>query len=294
VTSQHVRFPVGGFKYEVRDAGNNLVASQLVPLPETLKNLHCRESSSSSELVFVAPEVSAVGYKSFHVTRTEQSLSAASPEPITEPVTLGSDTFKVKFSANGLLSEITIDGETNEIFQNFAVYQGANDNTRSSGAYIFRPKPDTEEEVLSNVVKSEVVRGELVDEVHQKFNEWISQVVRIHKTEKFVEFEWLVGPIPIDDSIGKEIVSRFYSGIKSNGEFFTDSNGREVIKRKRNHRETWNLETQEPISANYYPVNTKIAIEDGEHRLAVLTDRAQGGSSLSDGVVELMVSWSFS
>lgn len=154
---------------------------------------------------------------------------------------------------------------------------------------MFRPNPNTDEDVLASRVRSEIVRGELVDEVHQKFNDWISQVVRIYKTEKFVEFEWLVGPIPVNDDVGKEIVSRFYTGIKSDGVFYTDSNGREILKRKRNFRDTWNFETLEPVAGNYYPINTKIAIEDDKLRMAILTDRAQGGSSLDDGSLELMV-----
>jgi len=75
----------------------------------------------------------------------------------------------------------------------------------------------------------------------------------------------------------------------TNGEFYTDSNGREMIKRKRDFRETWNLDLEERIAGNYYPVNTKIAIEDSTHRLAILNDRSQGGSSIFDGTLELMV-----
>jgi lysosomal alpha-mannosidase len=78
--------------------------------------------------------------------------------------------------------------------------------------------------------------------------------------------------------------------MKTNGEFFTDSNGREMLKRKRNSRDTWKVSLKEAIAGNYYPVTTKIAIEDAKHRLAVLTDRAQGGSSIFDGTLELMVS----
>lgn len=73
------------------------------------------------------------------------------------------------------------------------------------------------------------------------------------------------------------------------GKFFTDSNGREILKRKRNERETWNIDLNETIAGNYYPINTKIAIEDLDFRLAVLTDRAQGGGSIYDGTLELMV-----
>jgi len=63
--------------------------------------------------------------------------------------------------------------------------------------------------------------------VHQQFNEWISQVVRIYKESHHAEFEWLVGPIPIDDNVGKEVITRFTSDIKSDEIFYTDSNGRQ-------------------------------------------------------------------
>lgn len=99
----------------------------------------------------------------------------------------------------------------------------------------------------------------------------------------------MVGGIPIDDNRGKEIVSRFSTDIYSKGEFYTDSNGREMLRRIRNQRPTWNLTLAEPVAGNYYPVTAKIAVEDVDLRFAVLNDRAQGGSSLVDGAVDLMV-----
>lgn len=67
-----------------------------------------------------------------------------------------------------------------------------------------------------------------------------------------------------------------------------------MLKRVRNYRPTWDLELKEPISGNYYPVTSKISIKDEEKqlKLSVLNDRAQGGSSLQDGAVELMVNLS--
>lgn len=123
----------------------------------------------------------------------------------------------------------------------------------------------------------------------QTFNEWISQVVRIYKNEKTAEFQWLVGPIPVEDEVGREIIMRFDTDIASDGIFYTDSNGREMLRRRRDHRDTWNLTLLETVSGNYYPVTAKIAIEDEDRRFAILTDRAQGGSSLADGSIELMV-----
>lgn len=300
-TYQHVRFPVGGDKYEVRDYRNIIVPSQLVPVAKPVTSLHFRQSEADNELVFQATEVPALGYKSYFVSRivndirpqVVQLLSRQKRKPA--PIVIGNEFLNISFDVNGLLSEITVDGATSKLSQNFLFYKGAvgnNENfeNRSSGAYIFRPDPKAKEQLITKEATIEVFRGDMVDEVHQVFNEWVSQVVRVYKTEKFVEFEWLVGPIPIADKVGKEIVSRFFTVMNTNGVFYTDSNGREMLKRRRNFRETWKVKLQEPVAGNYYPVTTKIAIEDETHRLAILTDRAQGGSSLYDGTVELMVS----
>jgi lysosomal alpha-mannosidase len=93
------------------------------------------------------------------------------------------------------------------------------------------------------------------------------------------------------DDIGKEVVSRFTTDLQTNGLFYTDSNGRELLERKRNYRPTWNLDLTERQSGNYYPVTSRILIRDTvrQQEVAVLNDRSQGGSSLNDGQMELMV-----
>lgn len=90
---------------------------------------------------------------------------------------------------------------------------------------------------------------------------------------------------------GKEVITKFSTPLESNSVFYTDSNGREMLERTRNFRPTWDIEINETESSNYYPVTSRIVIKDQEKKLefAVLTDRAQGGSSLRDGEVELMV-----
>jgi lysosomal alpha-mannosidase len=299
-TYEYVRVPVGGEKYEVRDYRNIVVPSQMVSIPASVKSLNYRQSSANSELVFQATEVPAFGYKSYFVSRIMNKIEPTvihiqrrnKRKP--DPVVIGNEHVNVTFDVNGLLSEICVGGEKSKLSQNFIYYKGAVGNNeifenRSSGAYIFRPDPKTAEKIIAKQASIEVFKGEQVDEVHQVFNEWLSQVVRVYKTENFVEFEWLVGSIPIDDNIGKEIVSRFFTVMKTDGVFYTDSNGREMLKRKRNFRETWKANIKEAVAGNYYPINTKIAIEDKVHRLAILTDRAQGGASIYDGTVELMV-----
>lgn len=89
--------------------------------------------------------------------------------------------------------------------------------------------------------------------------------------------------------IGKEVVSKFKSSIASQGELLTDSNGREMLLRRRNFRPTWNLSQTEPVAGNYYPINAAAAIRDAAAQLTVLVDRSQGAGSVLDGELELMV-----
>lgn len=91
---------------------------------------------------------------------------------------------------------------------------------------------------------------------------------------------------------GVEVISRYTTPLKSDSTFYTDSNGRELLKRVRNFRPTFKINVTEPVAGNYYPVTSKILIRDAndDMELAVLTDRAQGGTSLKDGEIELMVS----
>ncbi|CAG2112070.1 unnamed protein product, partial [Medioppia subpectinata] len=89
----------------------------------------------------------------------------------------------------------------------------------------------------------------------------------------------------------KEIISRWETNLTTNGLFYTDANGRQLLERKRDFRPTWKLTVYEEIAGNYYPVNSRIAIRDEKQdiQMTVLNDRSQGGSSIKDGSVELMV-----
>jgi lysosomal alpha-mannosidase len=98
-----------------------------------------------------------------------------------------------------------------------------------------------------------------------------------------------------DNGIGREIVSRFTINDFDNADtFYTDANGRELLKRQLNKRYDYEYDsTLEPIASNYYPITSKIVLKDENKNLevALLNDRAQGGSSLQSGQVEIMVTF---
>nr|KAJ0226785.1 hypothetical protein LSAT_V11C100023930 [Lactuca sativa] len=98
-----------------------------------------------------------------------------------------------------------------------------------------------------------------------------------------------MGPIPIDDGVGKEIVTQITTTMKSNKTFYIDSNGRDFLQRIRDYREDWDLEVNQPIAGNYYPVNLGIYLIDETSELLLLVDRSVGGSGIVDGQLELML-----
>jgi len=170
--------------------------------------------------------------------------------------------------------------------------------SQKSGAYMFRPNSSNVLPPGSGQPTLTVVNGSIAVEVHQTYSPWVTHVIRLFHGEPFVELEYTVGPIPkqapwldITDDFGKEVIVRYDTSLASGKNFHTDSNAREMVKRVRNSRpESYPpLAVGEEVAGNYYPVNTMIALDDGDKEFAVLTDVTQGGSSLKSGSLELMV-----
>ncbi|XP_068150676.1 lysosomal alpha-mannosidase-like [Drosophila tropicalis] len=307
-STQYVRVPVKDKNYVIADEKGREVSFELVPVPSEVLDLGHRANVTQHELVFKA-SVEKIASFYIRILPTPRSqvdrsgLSRGSYSKKWSPpyyalsdendLEIQNSLIKLVFdNSTGRLKTVVMNGVTANIEQTFALYQGflgnnGEEKNRSSGAYVFRPDGDIKE--LSDKIDLTVYNGDRVQEVHQHVNEWISQVIRLYDGVNRVEFEWLVGPIPVDDNTSKEIVTRFKSDISSNGVFYTDSNGREMLERKRNERENFDPDLTEEISANYYPVTTRISLQDEKKRMTLLNDRAQGGSSQEDGVLELMI-----
>jgi len=96
--------------------------------------------------------------------------------------------------------------------------------------------------------------------------------------------------IPYDKSVGHEVTVNFITDINNDGVFFTDSSGLAMQERRLNYRPTWelNLTQNQNITANYYPIGSAMAIRDDTWQLTVMNNRAQGGSVIKNGRIELM------
>ena len=117
------------------------------------------------------------------------------------------------------------------------------------------------------------IKANLVQSAWITFNNWTSQEINIYENTTTVEVEWTVGPIPIDDNKGKEVIIRFDTDIPNQSKYYTDANGREVLERIRNYRPTWSYSSSQNVSANYYPVNSRIWIKDQQRQFTILTGK---------------------
>ncbi|KAL6959923.1 alpha-mannosidase [Sarracenia purpurea var. burkii] len=113
----------------------------------------------------------------------------------------------------------------------------------------------------------EETKGVLLHVVIESMCQTSDDVIRLYKDKEHAEVEFTIGPIPMEDSVGKEIITRMTANMATDKVFYTDSNGRDFLKR----------------------VNLGIFTMDKKSEFSVLVDRAVGGASIEDGEVELML-----
>jgi lysosomal alpha-mannosidase len=132
-----------------------------------------------------------------------------------------------------------------------------------SGAYVFRP--DTSEKTSINFDQVETFESELVSETRYSSNEtdWASVIVRRNLGDPHFEVEWMAGPLP-EMQPGIEVVMTYRGLIEEEKksedpvEFWTDANGRQMVRRLKDRRFSYELENGdlESVSSNYYPVTS--------------------------------------
>ncbi|CAN4078717.1 unnamed protein product [Withania somnifera] len=280
-----IKIPVHNTNLIVKDSTGNLVEAQFIELDNITRNLRkfyveaylgISPKQAPKYWLFFRACVPPLGWNTYFISKASQKGSFAGhvtkvDVTLKETVEIGPGNLKASFSSRtGQLKHLS------------------NSKTGDSGAYVFRPD-GSPPVIVARSVPIKVMRGPLVDEIHQEFNSWISQVVRIYKDKEHVELEFTIGPIPTEDSIGKEVITKMTANMATGKVFYTDSNGRDFLKRVRDHRADWHLQVTQPVAGNYYPVNLGMYITDKKSELSVLVDRATGGASIKDGEIELML-----
>ena len=173
----------------------------------------------------------------------------------------------------------------------------------ASGAYIFKPKEgDMDKKMYSTFSSQETYVG--ANTGIKAFNLYFEDAKReyiytamIRLVPDATTIEWEVQlhgiPVTVTDHLGKEVVvtwSMDDADFDSENTFYTDSNGLEMQTRELNMRPDFTLVTDEFASSNYYPINSALAVRSPSTnmQLTIMNDRSQGGSVLSNGVIEIM------
>ncbi|GMN57390.1 hypothetical protein TIFTF001_026498 [Ficus carica] len=305
-----IRIPVSTDTVTVRDSSGRKVEAQLLPISNatlSIRNYYVRaylgKSPRETIKYWLAFSVSVppIGFSTYIISTAKQTGPSSTISSINtsegstdDTIEVGQGSLKLIYSARkGTLKQYANSQNqvTTSAEQSYSYYSG-NDGTdkdpQASGAYVFRPNQTFPIKSESQVPLT-VIRGPLLDEVHQQINPWISQITRVFKEKEHAEVEFTIGPIPVDDGIGKEITTQITTAMKTNGTFYTDSNGRDFIERIRDFRADWELQNNQPIAGNYYPINLGVYVQDSSSELSVLVDRSVGGTSLKDGQIELML-----
>uniref|UniRef100_A0A164XFA1 alpha-mannosidase n=1 Tax=Daucus carota subsp. sativus TaxID=79200 RepID=A0A164XFA1_DAUCS len=304
-----VKIPVMDKRVAVFDSNGNSVESQLVPIASVsigIRNFYTKAHVGKSPnatpkywLAFTA-SVPPLGFRTYVVSTPKGADAAASLvmrksyksfQNDDYTIEVGTGHLKLLYSVNeGKLTHYVNDESKIKasVQQSFMYYNGVTEDSQADGAYVFRPNSSFP---LGSKGQTpiQVFRGPLYDEVRQSINPWIHQITRVYKDKEHAEVEFKVGPIPIDDGVGKDVVTKITTSTKSNKIFYTDSNGRDFLQRIRDFREDWKLEVNQPVAGNYYPINLGMYLKDDSSEVSVLVDRSVGGSSIIDGQMELML-----
>ncbi|XP_005744980.1 epididymis-specific alpha-mannosidase isoform X1 [Pundamilia nyererei] len=141
-------------------------------------------------------------------------------------------------------------------------------------------------------VEMEIIPGKIVTEIRQYFyreesdkNYAYSVTTRV--PERFgtklpchrLEQTYSLGPL----SLNTEVVLRTSTSVKNNRTLYSDDNGYQMMKR------TYRKFTNNTLARNYFPMVRTAYIEDDLSRLVLVSDRAHGVSSQTDGQLEVML-----
>ncbi|CAG2119217.1 unnamed protein product, partial [Medioppia subpectinata] len=267
--THYLRVPVTDGVYRVFDStGAEVEAKSLLPVSEAVRLLPERKGSlGTHELVFSA-KLPALGFTTYFVEKHKVIFKDLDPlmdvltgERTADNIEMKGKSFTLQVDGTtGALQTITLNGQKHRLNQSFKWYISIGNQTglEDSGSYHFCPDGNARDYGQQRLISRHTSGA--VHELNQQFTDYIHQTVRTYEDRDYIEFDWTVGPIPMADKIGKEIVTQFESDLQTDGVFYTDSNGRQTIRRKYNP----NIKgcTNSVITANWFPIYSHASVKD--------------------------------
>jgi lysosomal alpha-mannosidase len=283
---EYITLPVPVAAASVLDSNGKIVPSQI--------------SKGSPYTITFVVSIPPLGFATYFVqpgaSNNKQQAEYAETIAVADPITLNNKFLTLNLDAQGNFVSATnkVSGKTVKIQQNYLYYQsstGTPSDGQASGAYIFRPANDTANTFGGASPVVTYTNGTLMSEVRRVFSPYLTQIIRLYSDQANIEVVDMVGPIDTSDNIGKEVITRYTTDLATQDLFYTDSNGIEFQTRKINYRPSWPYQVVEPVSGNYYPINSAAYIKDSakDAQFTLLTDRSRGGGSAVAGVLEAMI-----
>lgn len=197
-----ITVPIASADYQVVDVEHNYaLVGDIAPVYAETNKIAERRSRANYRLIFEA-ELPAWGFKVFNVRRNPAMPAPVDPLPsLNNEFLLRNEHLELRFDAQGNLVELENlragGGLRTALKQSYCYYlsmaaSNASPRDQSSGAYIFRPMPGSQI-VCLKVKKYSITHLNRLTEVHQVYNEWISQTIRVHDGAMHAEFEWQIG-----------------------------------------------------------------------------------------------------
>lgn len=129
-----------------------------------------------------------------------------------------------------------------------------------------------------------IIKTPLVQEIYQTVNQKISQRVTLFKNQNQIQFSDYLGP----PDTGVNYIARFSSSVRSDGYFYTDDSGLEIIQRSYNSSDIY--------SGNYYPMiyssfirEERATFKNYFSQISFVSDRTHGITSVHPGTFDIML-----
>ncbi|CAD6193239.1 unnamed protein product [Caenorhabditis auriculariae] len=149
-----------------------------------------------------------------------------------------------------------------------------------SGAYLFLPDGKARRLATEDNSFIIVIEGPVVKQVVVAGNKdlKIQQTWSLQALQNFLDVDT---EVDLRSKRNFELALRFNTTVKSGQDFFTDLNGLQMIRRKRQQKL--------PLQANYYPMPSSAFLEDADVRFSLFGSQALGVSSLESGQLEVLL-----
>ncbi|CAF1239524.1 unnamed protein product [Rotaria sordida] len=261
----------------------------LSPMHESIPIVHKRDQLQELIVRVHVPPLSLQAVP-FIISKQKQNVEQLIMA--TSSCSIENQHYILKVNERGVIISLQVKSINKEIdfTQHFGYYISSPSDdisAQASGLYVFRPIGTNPPQKV-NITHFYCFKRKGYEEIIQVYSSYVYQAIRLLDNSPYIEFEWIVGRLHMN----VELVTSYQSkDLNNNGIFYTDSSGRSLMKRIRDQRDGYRFKQSEKSAGNYYPLVTGIMIKDEKQdlQMSIITDRAQGGGSINDGQVEIML-----